>query len=310
MIPPSLRPPASAPAPAAPAPTPKNITPTSPISSSAPQDIFGGDLMGPSLMQEPASAVDVFGASAFDAKPADVLMPSGPSAKGDLSRRFTMMGPVGNANAPSGFGSSAGSMSSLFNDDRSADLEKAQGELKILEKRFDALAPGQEELRAKRAANEAELKEVTARKQELTLKLSQASATYEAEMAILAENQTFLERERQVVEAGQQDLMQAEHTLQARRLEKEQLMSAIQAVQAEIADCNRQLDEVLSLTKQYQDEINIMRPRFAELHTDLKKQTNLVEINRQVLTAAQLEYQQLKADLQRDEERLEAEKKR
>jgi hypothetical protein len=124
------------------------------------------------------------------------------------------------------FGSSflgASTSSSLYTDDRSADLDRAKTSLATLEKQMDALLPAQEELRTKRLANEAELATVTRQKQELTLKLSQASATFEAENAILQENQAILERERQLVAIGQQELAQAESILNARRTEKEQV---------------------------------------------------------------------------------------
>ena len=214
---------------------------------------------------------------------------------------------------PPVFGSTFAAMSaatSLYTDDRSADLERAKSGLSSLEKQMESLLPAQEELRAQRQANEAELAQVTRKKQELTLKLSQASATFEAEQSILKENQAILERERQLVAIGQQELQQAESILAARRAEKEQLLNAVEAVKTELAECNEQIGHVDQMTRQYQEETEKMRPRFAELHAELKKQGNLLDINKQVLTSAQIEYNQLKADTERDEEKLEADKKK
>ncbi|KAJ1547609.1 hypothetical protein HK405_005402, partial [Cladochytrium tenue] len=198
----------------------------------------------------------------------------------------------------------------FLNDDRSSDLEHAKAGLTALERQMDAVSPAQDELRTKRLENEEALREVTRKQQELTLKLSQASATFETESAILAENQAILARAQGQLEIGQKEFEQAQQIVGTRRNEKDQLMAAIEAVKSELAECNQSLEEVKALSMRYKVESDSMRPRFNDLHTELKKQLNLLEINRQVLTSAQLEYEQLRSELTRDEARLEAEKRR
>ncbi|KAJ1566965.1 hypothetical protein HK405_007718, partial [Cladochytrium tenue] len=242
--------------------------------------------------------------SAVPPLPSTAKAPTSP-----VSRRLTTLGlPASKFLSMSSSNSAPGA--GFLNDDRSSDLEHAKAGLTALERQMDALSPAQEELRAKRLANEEALKEVTRKKQELTLKLSQASATFETESAILAENQSILVREQGQLEIGQQELEQAQQIVDARKNEKDQLMAAIEAVKSELAECNQSLEEVETLSKRYKEETDSMRPRFNELHAELKKQLNLLEINRQVLTSAQLEYEQLRSDLTRDEARLEAEKRR
>jgi hypothetical protein len=207
-------------------------------------------------------------------------------------------------------GPSFGSFTSLVNDDLSSELSKAKSGLSELEKQMEALAPLQEDLRVKRAANEAEIREVNLKRQELTLKLSQAGASYEAEKSFLKEGEATLERERGLLELGKQEVFQAEQFVQSKRLEKEQLLAAIQAAKDELEDCNSKLEKMRVESQQYQSEIDTMKVHFAELNTDLKKQTNMASINQQVLIAAQDEYAQLKSGIQRDEEKLAVEKKR
>ncbi|KAJ3069821.1 hypothetical protein HDU98_007134 [Podochytrium sp. JEL0797] len=202
-----------------------------------------------------------------------------------------------------------GSVPSLT-DDRSSEITSARTQLSDLQQKRDMLAPMQETLRAKRAANDIELQKVLLQKQELTLELTQASATYEAECEILAENMGVLQREQQVLEMQRADVEQAKLVVQAKADEKNQVVAAIEAVKAEIADCLVHLREMETVTRQYQEEIAVMRPRFTEAHADLKKQLNLVEINKQLLTSVTEEYTQLKADLGREETSLEEEKRR
>ncbi|KAI9357590.1 hypothetical protein DFJ73DRAFT_758176 [Zopfochytrium polystomum] len=279
----------------------------------------GSIVLTPATSSAGNDLMDVFNdafaspSSVAEMKPA-LAVPPLPRESGGISRRMTTMGMP-----PSAFlaqtmspSSSAPGVNStnLLNDDRSADLARAKEALSVVEKQMAAFAPGQEELRARKLANEAELKEVTRKKQELTLQLTQASATFEAESAILTENQAILEREQELLAVGQQELAQAQKIVQARKAEKEQLLAAIEAARSELAECNKALEETQTLSRQYQEETDRMRPRFTELHTELKKQSNLLEINKQVLTTAQVEYEQLKSDLTRDETRLAAEKQR
>ncbi|ORY36836.1 hypothetical protein BCR33DRAFT_721771 [Rhizoclosmatium globosum] len=186
-----------------------------------------------------------------------------------------------------------------LNDDRSADISAARAQLTELQQKRDMLLPAQEELRAKRAANEIELQKVLLQKQELTLELTQQSATFEAETAIHMENLGLLQHEQQLLQLAQMEVEQAKQIVAAKLEEKNQVIAAIEAVKAEVADLT-----------QYQEEINVMRPKFVEVHADLKKQLNQVEINKQLLISVTEEYKQLKADLSREEAQLDEEKKR
>ncbi|KAJ3025082.1 UNVERIFIED_CONTAM: hypothetical protein HDU68_007472 [Siphonaria sp. JEL0065] len=238
-------------------------------------------------------------------KPAAPLPPAIPQPNPAFDiRRFSTL--VGGNSLSKGL---SGSIPSLT-DDRSADIANARAQLAELQKNRDVLLPAQEELRAKRAANEIELQKVLLKRQELTLELTQASATYEAETAIHMENLAQLQQQQQMLQMAQAEVDQAKQIVAAKLDEKNQVIAAIEAVKAEIADCQRHLAEMDAMTKQYQEEISVLRPKFAEVHADLKKQMNLVEINKQLWTSVTEEHRQLKADFSREEQQLEEEKRK
>ncbi|KAI9353659.1 hypothetical protein BDR26DRAFT_913913 [Obelidium mucronatum] len=264
-------------------PPPSIPTPAAPVQQTAQQDLMA------------------LGNISFD-KPVAPSIPQ-PNAAFD-PRRFSTL-PGGNVLSKT----LSNSIPSLT-DDRSADIANARAQLADLQQKRDVLLPAQEELRAKRAANEVELQKVLLKKQELTLELTQASATFEAETAIHMENLAQLQHEQQLLQLAQMEVDQAKQIVAAKLDEKNQVIAAIEAVKAEIADCKKHLVEMESVTKQYQEEINLMRPRFAEVHADLKKQMNLVEINKQLWTTVTEEHKQLKADLSREELQLDEERRK
>ncbi|KAJ3178889.1 hypothetical protein HK101_010085 [Irineochytrium annulatum] len=258
-------------------------------------------------------AVDPFGLDAFGAEPfpkqeqqkptPQAMLPLPPSMAqsgsmpGDVSRRMTTM------NMISSFSSAGLGSSPSLTDDRSAELANAKSQLRDVEMQWGAITPLTDDLRQKREANEAELKEVTSRKQELTLKLSQARATYETETVILAENEATLAREAAVLEQQRALQAQAEQILNEMKAEKDQKMRLIE-------ENRRELEEVQALTNQFQEEIRKMSEEVEGVRAELKKQTALLQVNKQVLNAAQMEYQQVKMDLQREEQMLDYERKR
>ncbi|KAI8607436.1 hypothetical protein BC830DRAFT_1175324 [Chytriomyces sp. MP71] len=197
-----------------------------------------------------------------------------------------------------------------MSNDRGAEIAAAQAQVIELQQKKDVLLPAQEELRAKRAVNEIELQKTMLRKQELILELTQLSATYEAEQAIHAENLAVLEREKASLAQAQVDVEQAKQIVAGKLDEKKQVLSAIEAVNSEILDCQKSLLDMDRLTRQYQEETTSLRPHFAEVHAELKKQLNMVEINKQLLATVTEEYQQLKGDVARDETLLDSERKK
>ncbi|KAJ3258513.1 hypothetical protein HDU77_002238 [Chytriomyces hyalinus] len=308
LIPPSLRArPQASVAPAAPVPStiplqpatqpamPFNSAPVVP--KSATQDLMGLDAaFEPVKPQQPVMAAQQN--TAFDTRKFSITAAT-PTATSNFTFPTNSLGTTQSPN------------SSLTNlsDDRSQEITAAQAQVADLEKRRAMLLPAQEELRAKRAANEIQLQKVNLRKQELILELTQASATYEAEQAILQENMMLLEREQAALAQSQMDVDQAKQIVAAKLDEKNQVLRSIEAVREEMGDCLKSVAEMDRVTRQYQEEITFLRPQFAQVHAELKKHLNQVEINKQLLASVTEEYQRLKMDVSKDEMLLEEEKR-
>ncbi|KAJ3130149.1 hypothetical protein HK100_008208 [Physocladia obscura] len=202
------------------------------------------------------------------------------------------------------------SLSSLNPDDRTADIANARSQVIDLQNKRDLLLPAQQELRAQRAQHEIEFQKVMLEKQELTLALTTASAQYEAESAIYAENAAILAQEQAALEGMRAQVERARQVVAEREEEKRQVIAAIELVKGEIAQSQLHAETLEAQAAALRDEIGVIRPQFMEVHAELQKQKNLVEINKQLLAGVTDEYNTLKSELARESAELETERAR
>ncbi|KAJ3187597.1 hypothetical protein HK101_009314 [Irineochytrium annulatum] len=300
LIPPRFRPAERPPVPLPPG-APKSRTPSADLLSN---DAFGGTTQHQD--DDPFGLGSAFGepepsAASVEKRTPPPLPEPRADSSADLTRRMTTLG--------SAAAVTTGSWS-VLTDDRSADLARSKNQVADLQSQIDGIPGQQEALRRKRLANEAELKQVQAVKEDLMLKLSQTSAALDHESRLAAENQSILDQERRVVEFARQELSQAEAILDARRKEREQVENAIRAGKEELGNVKREAAEVTSLCKRYQEEVGRMKVEFESVHAELNRQTNLLVVNRQALVDAQNDYQKMKMELKREEDLIEYEKRR
>ncbi|KAJ3102824.1 hypothetical protein HDU97_000281 [Phlyctochytrium planicorne] len=199
-------------------------------------------------------------------------------------------------------------------DKLSSPTLKSPTELKLsgldLSRGSESLSLGNDDLRAKRAATEGELRSVIAKKQELTLKLTQSRATYEAEERILNENIAVLKEDAQLTQYSEFDAQKNEDVLKSVKRDRETLQAALRQEKAEIAEVNQQIQQVLSEIAVLDREIAQLNSEFQMTHSEMKRQNENVEIQRAEHSRIQAEYNVVSGDLGRDQLKLEDTKKR
>ncbi|KAI8846324.1 hypothetical protein BC829DRAFT_445373 [Chytridium lagenaria] len=156
---------------------------------------------------------------------------------------------------------------------------------------------GSDELRAKRAVNEGELRSAIAKKQELTLKLTQSKATYEAEERIFTENIAVLKEDTQSTLYSEQDLQKNEEVLKSVKTDRESLQAVLKQRVGEVESIRGQVQQVMAEISQFDKDIAQMNSEFQMSHAEMKKQSEILEIS-------------VRRQLSRDQEKLEWTRKR
>ncbi|RKO89245.1 hypothetical protein BDK51DRAFT_40476, partial [Blyttiomyces helicus] len=194
-----------------------------------------------------------------------------PSIETDLLGGLDGLDPLG-APKPLGESSKTKSLSSLGTiprlppsreaadlAERESDLASRKSDLRQIESQLTMLQPAVEDLAARRSAVDAEYRSITEEKHRLTLQLSQARATYEADTAIVADTEQILYRERQNLEVSRAEWRSAEQTLGALRAEKISLEEAVATSRAELGDLHRQISELTEAAKPLRIEVEARR---------------------------------------------------
>lgn len=183
------------------------------------------------------------------------------------------------------------------------ELKSRKQELKEAEKLFQSLNPAVEQVQAKRAEAEAELKALTDERNQITLKMSQQRALFEAEKQILADTQVVVARERGIVEIARQEVAQAERAVALMTSEKQNIESELANIRQEEEECKR-------LLRDFSEKKSVLRTQLDQLRGDQSSSAKMLEVNQKLLASAQTEYQQIKMDVQGAESRLEYDKTR
>ncbi|KAJ3097983.1 hypothetical protein HDU97_004377 [Phlyctochytrium planicorne] len=247
-------------------------------------DAFGGpDKTIPSLVP-PLTALS-------PAKKIPPPIPETRPALGDISRRHTTMGSAG----------------SLLTDDRAADLERAKAQLSALEKEFNALTPLQESLKTRRLAHETEASALAQKKQELNARFARIKAEYDEEVRIMKETEEALKIEQVQIQSVKAQLAETRRLLGEKQARKQQLMEAIQSCKEMVDGSQAETQQLTAALAHYRAELDRMGPELRNVQSELKRQTNVLNVNRQVLATAEIEYQRVK---QEQAEVLENERKR
>lgn len=187
--------------------------------------------------------------------------------------------------------------------DTESDVTQKRQEIKELEKQYDALKPASEELATKRAALDGEYKALIEQKNQLTIKMSQARAMYDAESQILVDTQNILQREKQLAEMSKQECAQLEAALAQIRTEKGKMDTQLRAATEEI-------EKAKAKTSEFQAQTVELREKLDKLRSEMSNTSKILEVNQKLLQNAQQEYQQIKMDLQQTETRFDYEKSR
>ncbi|KAJ1562688.1 hypothetical protein HK096_005507 [Nowakowskiella sp. JEL0078] len=166
------------------------------------------------------------------------------------------------------------------------ELEIRRNELKEVEKQYSTVVPASEETKRKRTEMETELKEITDQKHELTIKVSSTRAVMEAERLIVAERESMLVRERQMIDLGREEIAKGSRFVEALTFKKQSLEQQSEQNNIEITNIQKQINDYTDTGSELQTEVN-------KLNEEVKKQISLYEINMQRLQKAQEECQQL-----------------
>ncbi|KAI9209621.1 uncharacterized protein BJ171DRAFT_484555 [Polychytrium aggregatum] len=234
-----------------------------------------------------------------------------------LQETGALKGTLGSLSSLSGLPALGGASSSVsvpplghasFASREAADLEKRQHDLAIrktdiqsLQSQIDAITPNLEEIKAKRSAVDAELREANDTKLHLTVKLSQTKATYDSEIQYLQDTEAELFRERQTLQIAQTELARLEATVQLVNAEKVKLDEAKAQLLAESHNLKQRIEDYQALETETHRQI-------AELKTEIESVLQSSDIHNQVLQSAHAEHQSIQAELDAVTKQLEEER--
>ncbi|KAJ3117893.1 hypothetical protein HDU96_005026 [Phlyctochytrium bullatum] len=156
----------------------------------------------------------------------------------------------------------------------------------------------------KRSNVETELRAAIAKKQELTLKLSQAKVTYQAEEDFLNENFVVLREDSQIMEAQEGKIGENDQILATVKRDRQNQQNALAQHRSEIDKVRGQIMAALDEVAKLEKEISMMNSEFQMAHAEMKKQNDLLEKERLATSELQTEYEGLSADFARDKEKL------
>ncbi|KAJ3225721.1 hypothetical protein HK099_006334 [Clydaea vesicula] len=183
------------------------------------------------------------------------------------------------------------------------ELKAKKLELKDVEKQFENFKPLTEEMKEKRSAMDSEFKSVMDQKHQLTLKLSQARAMYEAESQILADTQSIVGKEKQIYELAKQELQQIEQALEVLTTEKENTLAFVNKCRIEAEEASKKAIEL-------REQGSLIRADLDKLRAEHVNVSKILDVKLNSLQIAQAEYQQLKSDLQQTQSQYDHDKSR
>ncbi|KAJ3127551.1 hypothetical protein HK098_006229 [Nowakowskiella sp. JEL0407] len=183
------------------------------------------------------------------------------------------------------------------------ELEQRRNELLEAEKQFATVGPQAEETKKKRADLEAELKQLTDQKHEMTIKISSTRAVMEAERKIVAEREAMLIREKQMIELGKEEVAKAARFVDTLTFQKQNLVTQSEQNNLQIGALQQQI-------KEYTDAAAGLNEEVDKLKEELNKQLSLIDINQMRLQKAQEDYQGLLLESQKVRQQVEQEKEK
>lgn len=183
------------------------------------------------------------------------------------------------------------------------DLNAKKDEVKLLIEQLQKSHPSAAELKKKRESVEEEARQVSEKRNQLTIELSKSRATYEADAATYQDIQQRIQRENILLTAVQQELEQYQGAVKSLGQEKATLQKHLGNIEADMLTAKQKISQAT-------EETNAIRTSVAHTKAEIQKQQQLLEVNDLLLQKAQEDFKIMKSELSHEEERLELARKR